>query len=178
MSKEYSNERILEGIKTGNSEILSYVYKKYWHKIIKDIIKLGASEEEAQDIFQVVLHKLHQNLKHKNLTVKYFASYLKKCCISEYYALRKREKIETISDEDLFLDIVDESFEKPDYSYLVYCFNQLQDDCKEILRLRSDKYDYDEISKIMGFQDGKFARLKKYRCTQYFLKIWRDNNER
>src|ERR1044072_2032043 len=58
---QFTDEQFLEGLRSGNSELLSALYKKHYNIVLKLIVNNSGTEEAAQDIYQETVIVLYEN---------------------------------------------------------------------------------------------------------------------
>lgn len=171
----YSDEAILEGIRFRSTAILEYVYEECYPLIKNLVTKNSGDAEDVQDVFQDAMVILYKKMQHEEVILQCtFKTYLYSIC--NHLWLQKLEKskredvayktiasLVDLAEEDL-IEIYDDEAEK----LRIYQrhFVQLEEECKNLLRLHIKKLTAREIADVMGFKTEKFAKVKKFRCKE------------
>ena len=58
---QFTDDQFIDGLRNGNNEILSALYKKYYNIVLKFIVNNSGTEEAAQDIYQETVIVLYEN---------------------------------------------------------------------------------------------------------------------
>ena len=139
----YTVEAILEGLKTSDSEVLQFVYRKYFPSIRFFVIKNSGTNEDAKDLFQEALILIYKKLKEGTLNlVCSFKTYLYSVCRFLWLQiLRKRNVHRELSDNQVFVELevrMEEEFKEQErFRMYQRHFKMLHKDCQEILRLHA-----------------------------------------
>jgi len=176
MSKtHYTDQAILEGIKTRKSVVVEYVYDICYPMIRSMILKNSGSIDDARDIFQDAMVVLFRKLKIEEILLQcsfntYFYSICKHLWLQKLHkrgveATNIKEVIESIElpEEDL-IQIYDDEEEK--YRLYQKHFVRLGSECQKLLSLFLKKSSMREITDIMGFTSEKYTKVRKYRCKE------------
>jgi RNA polymerase sigma factor (sigma-70 family) len=59
----YNSTQILEGLKTKNAEVFRYLYRTYGNMIVRYVRKNSGSDEDAQEMVQVVILEFWQSVR-------------------------------------------------------------------------------------------------------------------
>ncbi len=176
-----NDELIIEMIREGGLErkkVLSNFFKreKLWNTVIQQVIKLGGSTAEAEDVFQEAVIIFDRNIRadkfkgQSNLET-YFIG------IAKWYwiAQRRKKGKETELNPELH-DSEEEShehliFEKDRRNLLNQAIMQLGDRCKLILNLWAQNFSMKEIALQVDFikndlPDEIRAKKEAYRCRK------------
>ncbi|MBQ4819218.1 sigma-70 family RNA polymerase sigma factor [Aquimarina sp. MMG016] len=169
------DQKIINGIKTGNERILKAFYKKNFLSIKMYIIKNSGNKEDAEDVFQDALVVIYQKLRSDSLILN--------CSINTYFygvcknlwrnRLRTKKKAITTNTFIEYHDtntciILDEiEIKEREHLYRKH-FLKLSSSSKEILHLFFEGKSMREISKITGYSEG-YARKKKFEAKKAIL---------
>lgn len=176
--RELSDEALVELIIKEDQELFSEVVKRYQAKLERYIIRLGSSNEQAQDIVQETLIKAFRNLLSFNRKLK-FSSWIYRIAHNEAINLFKKEsKYQKFSFSDWLSEVLpsnsnveEEVMNKLDLEQLKRQLDKLNLKYKEVLVLYYlEEKKYQEISKILKIPISTVGiRLK--RAKQQFKKI-------
>lgn len=181
--KRFSTNKLLEGIQSGDPEILSYIYKIYFPQMRTFVLRNNGSEEEAQDIFQnavVTVYNLAKRGK-LDLTVK-FNTFLLAVGNRMWLRQLKRKgiinfvKIEDGSENDYHEEdyqIEEEVYETMESveknGFYHKAFSKLSRDCQILLRMFYDNVPIPKIAEYFGLKNPEQAKKKKYRCKENLI---------
>ncbi|TSE07884.1 RNA polymerase sigma factor [Aquimarina algiphila] len=168
--KSQRDDKILEGIISGNPFVIKSFYQENLSCIRKHIMTHYGNEEDVKDIFQdamiIIYQKSVLNLLHFNSSLEaYFYGICK-----NLWRNRLRRKHKIIHDTALLEDLLDrlyvsdpQNIEGKDRKdiYQKY-FLKLNDSKRQLLHLSLEGKSTKEISKITGYTEN-YAKKKK--CT-------------
>lgn len=173
----YTVEALLEGLRTSNNEVLSFIYRKYFPEIRFFVIKNSGSDEDAQDVFQESIIIIYKKLRDDVLDLTCsFKTYLYSVCrIVWLKQLEKRKnKSDNFSDNQVFVDLqdgVDEMAEEQErFKLYQKHFQTLHIDCQTILKLFLEKVPLREIASRMNIKSEKYLKKRKYQCKEILVK--------
>ena len=161
-----SDQDILKSIRAGNETTLDNLYKDNYRNLTSMLIKKGASEEEARDIFQDALIVFWQ--KANDLTFELtskISTYLYSVCQNLWRKEIERKKKFSDSDSEEFTE---SQYEQNETIKIVHeCISELGDSCKEILTLYYfDGLSMEQIAVKMGLANSDTAKTKRYKCKK------------
>jgi RNA polymerase sigma factor (sigma-70 family) len=170
----FTNEKIIEGIKQGERATLGYLYSDCYPTIKFLITSNSGNENDAEDIFQDALVIIYQKIIKNDLVLtSSFKTFLYSVCRNLWLQRLDRRAIsvgflekESINNLQEILQI---DFEDPEnLKFRVYQkhFLKLSKDCQKILRLFLDKMPLEDIAEEMGFKTQKYAKTRKYMCKE------------
>lgn len=173
----YTVEAILEGLKTSDSNVLEYVYKKYFPIVRFFVIKNSGTDEDAKDVFQEAIILVYKRLKDGTLDLSCaFKTYLYSVCRLLWLRQLEKRKIrnEVVTDNQVFVQLDDDIeavFEEQE-QFRIYQkhFQLLHKDCQEILRLFLKKVPLKEIAQKMNIKSDKYLKKRKYDCKEALIK--------
>ncbi|MFC2138546.1 RNA polymerase sigma factor [Bacteroidota bacterium] len=172
----YTTSEILEGIKKHDSNVLNFIYNKYYNEIRQFIIKNSGEEEDAKDVFQESIIVLYRQLKKKSLELTCtINTYLFSICKYIWFKQLKKRKPNLNSDYNL-----DEILEYDDEFEVVVAdnekfelyqcyFKKLPEDCQKVLQLYIENKSIKEIAQEMGFTEN-YAKKRKFTCKEFLVK--------
>lgn len=173
----YTVEAILEGLKTSDSKVLEYVYKKYFPIVRFFVIKNSGTDEDAKDVFQEAIILIYKKLKDESLDLNCaFKTYLYSVCRILWLRQLEKKKVrnEVVTDNQVFVqldeDIEELVAEQEQFRIYQKHFQLLHKDCQEILRLFLKKVPLKEIAQKMNIKSDKYLKKRKYACKEALIK--------
>lgn len=186
-SETYSDEEILEGIRTSDRKVLEYIYRKYFKVVKNFVITKSGSEFAAWDVFQDGIYVLYDKIQKNQLELTsafqtFFVAICKHIWLNQ---LRDRNNSELVDINVGELDIfgVDENemiaLNKSNLLFrLMHKYlNELSPECQEMLRLISENYTGAEIVKEMNYSSLSFVYNKRQRCFRKLLEMIKNDTE-
>ncbi len=182
--KLYTINAILKGIREKDNKVLYYIYQESYPAIKKHIINNSGNAQDAKDIFQDAIVIIYNKSKTNDFNLDCdFSTYLYSICKLLWLQELKKKKEEKSNIRELeelqkYQDnIIGSDGESEKYAIYYKYINNLDYDCRKILRLFYDGIKIKEIADIMGYNNEHIARSKKYKCKEKLLKwIRKDPN--
>jgi RNA polymerase sigma factor (sigma-70 family) len=180
---DYTTEAILEGISMSNSDVLNYIYKKFFPAIRTFIEHNNGTEEDARDLFQEAVIVIYRKMKKEPLVLSCnFKTYIYSVCKLLWLKHLERNKDGTeIKSEGVLDNRLDETSQTYDQTerYRLYqkYFEKLSPDCKKVLQLALEKISLKDIADIMGYKSEKDAKKRKFQCKQQLIDSIKSDNE-
>ena len=133
-TSEYSNERIIEGIKNNSNETLEYIYKSYFSKIKKMVWAFRNTALMPEDIFQEGLIRAVVNIQNgkfrgESSFYTYLNSVCRNVCLKELAKHRHSELNSNVEVED-----ESENFEL--FQNLLNVMKRMDDKCRSVIEIR------------------------------------------
>lgn len=187
--KELGSEQILEGIYRNDSQVIQYVYDKYFESIKRFIVNYGGSEEDAWDTFQDGIIVVYEQIKNENLKLKHtFITYFYTICkYSWLKVLRDRdkkyyEKIEesreveklSLSEYEIELDEIIEKEKRVKLYQLNY--QKLSKECQKMLRLMAKGSTIEEITNEFNYKSNGFTYKKRRICKERLIRLIKEDS--
>ncbi|MCX6223200.1 MAG: sigma-70 family RNA polymerase sigma factor [Bacteroidia bacterium] len=173
----YTVEAILEGLKTSDSNVLEYVYKKYFPIVRFFVIKNSGTDEDAKDVFQEAIILIFKRLKDESLDLTCaFKTYLYSVCRILWLRQLEKRKVrnKVVADDQVFIhldeDIEGLAAEQEQFRIYQKHFQLLHKDCQEILQLFLKKVPLKEIARMMNIKSDKYLKKRKYDCKEALIK--------
>lgn len=164
------NNRIIEGLKSGDSNVFDYVYTNNIGNIKTILDKYSIYSIEADDVFQESIMIAINNIKKPNflLTCK-FSTYFYKICenLSLKSYSKNRRIINVGTDYSYFKDVEDMTLELDEICGFEIFINELSKTEKDVIKL----YYYEnmsmvEIAKKLNFKNANTSKTKKYKAMK------------
>jgi len=176
-----SDQEILEGIKTGDDQVIKCLIRIYFPKIKNFILKNKGTINDAEDVLQETLIIIYEKIRKTELKINSkFETYLygigKILWIKELKNRGRSENIETLEDTNVFDAGLFNQLEKRERQkiYRDY-FNKLGDECKRLLQYFFNGMKIKEITQIMGYNSEQHTKNKKYICKKNLIENIRSN---
>ena len=167
-----SNKEYLSGLQTGDQDVLHWIYKNISPKVRYFILKNKGSKEESEEIFQEVLYQLTLRLKSSDIEIhSSFEAYFFTVCKNLWRnELIKKKKWVRNEDETLLYskeELVDSVYDKEErWNLFEEKFQELSDNCKELLNNHFKKVPYDEIVRKFNYSSENVAFQRMFKCKK------------
>jgi RNA polymerase sigma factor (sigma-70 family) len=178
---QYSDDEFIEGLRSGNNEVLKALYKKYFQLVLKFIVNNNGTQEAAQDIYQECIIVLYENVQapefHLHCQLQtYIYSVARRLWLKQ---LKKAGKT-FLMKEDQELDLADVSEDlaqhlqkEANLEKLNESMAQLGEPCQSLIRdFYVNRLSMDEISAKFGYTNADNAKNQKYKCLQRLKKYF------
>jgi len=175
MKKSYSDEAIINGLRSGENLIIEYFNERYKEKVIKYVLSNKGNKQEAEDVYQDSFVKLFQIIMKKEFKLMkslemYFLTIYKNTW-RYYINLKSRHNHTDEFQEELLeepLNSFDE-YEQDQLHKLVWQqYKRLNEDCQTVLDMYYFKRrTMNEIAYEMSYKNEQIAKNKKCRCMDY-----------
>jgi len=175
---EKKDKRLIEGIRKQDERIITEMYTAYFPSVRHYIYRNNGSAEDARDIFHdafvVLLEKIRSNSLDLNCSVK---TYLYAICknlwlkkISAYKAVHIQYG--DLEDTLAGANPINQEFYDINRAYLLYQkqFALMSPTCRKLIQYFLEGYSYQEITKLMNYENEGYARKRKYRCIKLLIK--------
>lgn len=179
MFKSYSDDKIIQGIKQQDSEILNWLYDHYFPDVRRFVTRNSGTQDDAYDIFQEAIIVLYNQIVCDDLDYRtdiksYFLGIGK---IMWRNKLSRTKTHETLEDNILSESDVD-VFNDPAFVNLVNrSLNKLTNEEREVLSMYAQGISYNDIAQIMGYASEVYARRKKYLSKEHLITIIKSDPE-
>lgn len=174
---------LLDGIRSGDDQILKQIFRVYKPPIIKLLIRDGAQVTEAEDIFMTGLEAIHQKLQIDNLILDKatFKTYFTRICLYQWSKVRRRKKFSSSVTMDHLEVLAD--VEDPEDAFLeIDRMNMMQNklmtmstECRQILEWYfSGEKSIQDMARILEISEGN-VRKKKFDCKERLFKLMQND---
>lgn len=179
MKASYTDEQIIQGIKSRENLVLAFLYSEFKEEVINYVIKNKGNKEEAEDIFHDAIVKLYRVIHQTDFVLKKtFDDYFKSICINTWIsAVKTKNKQnstdiipEEIDDTEMvfFYEYRNEQLRKLTWKQ----YQKLNESCKKMLGLYYFKRkQMVEIAYLMDYKNAQIAINKKYKCLEYLKEL-------
>ena len=177
MNKTGSDQRFLEGIRTGDRETINEIYEKYFDSIVNFTLKNSGNIEDAKDLFQDAIMVIYEKTKDPDFRLMYsIHTYLYTICRNIWLKKISRKKIkevtlpeqmELINDINLDEDVTWRLKEK------IYRnqFLNLDDVCQKIITSFLEGKSMEEIAQNLKLSSAAYAKKRKYKCKEKLVQL-------
>jgi RNA polymerase sigma factor (sigma-70 family) len=177
----FTDEQFVEGLRNGNNEILTVLYKKYYHLVLKLIVNNSGTEEAAQDIYQETIIVLYENARKNSFELNcqlqtYIYSVAKRLWLKQLkqngktYLLKEDDELEIV---DVGADLNDYLIKDAEIEKLNQSLSELGEPCATLMQdFYVRKLSMDEIAEKFGYTNADNAKNQKYKCLQRLKKYF------
>lgn len=173
--KQFTDAEYIEGLRTGNGEVLEGLYKKYYPFVLKLILNNNGSQQAAEDIYQETIIIVYENAQRDEFALS--------CQLQTYiYSIAKRLWLKQLRNngktflfkEDEENDIVDVAEEleqheekENDLEKMNRSLAALGEPCATLIKdFYLEKMHMDDIAEKFGYTNSDNAKNQKYKCLQ------------
>lgn len=178
---KYSDEEIIEGIRSDNRDVLNVFYKLNFEMIRQFVSLNGGDEDEAKDIFQeavlIIYHKIKNNSLVLNCKLKtYLYSVSRNLWLKQLD--RKDRNAGKVEDHEEFIslnavEVVDWSEQQEKFLKMRESLDQIGEPCKTLI---NDFYiknlSMNQITEKFGYSGEDSTKTQKYKCMNRLKKIF------
>lgn len=173
--ESFTNDEIIEGIRSQNRDVLRYVYTTYFPDVRKMVVKFGGSVDDAKDLFQESVILIYRKLKQDNIILnRGFHQYILGVCRNVFIEQKSkndlaREKLNQL-DEFNLVDEPEASVIRRNYEYRLYQYHfaNLGRICQEILTMILQKIPVKTIAEKLKTTEG-YIHSRKYKCKEQLI---------
>jgi len=169
--KKYTDQEIIQGLKSGDSYAVKYLAKDYLPVIRYYISKNNGNEEDAKDIFQdalfIIIEKIHNN---EFILQGTLSTYIFAICKNLWLMALDRQKAAKNYELRRLADHMDSDFTE-DGDRVFYenvfrqCFDSMDQVSQKILKMYWMEISPSEIAEKLGYSYG-YVRKKKSECMK------------
>lgn len=183
LPKTREDRELLEGLRSGDNSVISYIYKTCYPSVSHLIIGNKGTEDEAKDIFQEAVMVLYDKVTHENFELSSkLSTFLYAVCRRLWLKqLNKRENSMGTQDSD-GMEIADVESDvqfhidkEHEFAKMDSAMSQLGEPCQTILKdfyIRNKSMN--EICEKFGYTNTDNAKTQKYKCLQRLKKLFFD----
>jgi RNA polymerase sigma factor (sigma-70 family) len=172
---QFTDEQFLEGLRVGDNQVLTALYKKYYNLVLKFIVNNSGSEEHAQDIYQESIIVLFENVQKADFTLNcqlqtYIYSIAKRLWLKQLkklgrtYLLKEEDENELA---DVSTELVEHEQKEEEIERVNRSLIELGEPCASLIRdFYVNKQSMEEIAEKFGYTNADNAKNQKYKCLQ------------
>jgi len=178
---QYTDAEFVGGLRSGDSEILNALYKKYYNIVLKLIVNNSGTEEAAQDIYQETIIVLYENVQKPAFELH--------CQLQTYlYSIAKRLWLKQLKkngrtflfkedDENEVVDVasdLDVYHEKEvEIEKMNKSLASLGEPCQTLITdFYVQRLSMEDIAEKFGYTNADNAKNQKYKCLQRLKKYF------
>lgn len=178
---QFTEDQFIDGLRTGNNEVLSALYKKYYNIVLKFIVNNSGTQEAAQDIYQETIIVLYENVQKPGFELNcqlqtYIFSIAKRLWLKQ---LKKSSKTFLFKEdgENELVDVSEEIAEhlnkEVELDKLTQSLTELGEPCATLIKdFYVHKLSMDDIAEKFGYTNADNAKNQKYKCLQRLKKCF------
>lgn len=178
---QFTDSDFIDGLRTGNSEVLSALYKKYYNIVLKLIVNNSGTEEAARDIYQETVIVLYENAQKPAFELNcqlqtYIYSVAKRLWLKQ---LKKNGKTFLLKEDednevaDVSEDLNEHLNKEDDLEKMNLSLQSLGEPCVTLIKdFYIHKLSMEEIAEKFGYTNGDNAKNQKYKCLQRLKKYF------
>jgi RNA polymerase sigma factor (sigma-70 family) len=170
-TKKYTDQEIIQGLKSGESFAVKYLAREFLPVISYFISKNNGDNEDAKDVFQdalfIIIEKVHRNdfEIHGNLSTYLFAI-CKHLWLTELGRQKAVKNYEMRKESDQIERDFSEAGDRIFYENVFRkCFDTMDDISQKILKMYWSEVSPSEIAETLGYSYG-YIRKKKSECMK------------
>ena len=176
---QFTDDQFIDGLRSGNNEVLSALYKKYYTIVLKFIVNNSGTEEAAQDIYQETVIVLYENAQKPafNLNCQlqtYIYSVAKRLWLKQLkkngktFLFKEEEENEVV---DVSSDLSEHQTKEQEIEKMNRSLEELGEPCATLIKdFYVHKLGMDEIADKFGYTNADNAKNQKYKCLQRLKK--------
>lgn len=180
---QFTDDQFIDGLRSGNNEVLSALYKKYYTIVLKFIVNNSGTEEAAQDIYQETVIVLYENAQKPAFSLNcqlqtYIYSVAKRLWLKQLkkngktFLFKEEEENEVV---DVSSDIGEHQMKELEIEKMNRSLEELGEPCATLIKdFYVHKLGMDEIADKFGYTNADNAKNQKYKCLQRLKKYFFD----
>ena len=175
--KNYSDLKIIDGIRKQDPDLLQYLYDKYYTLIRSMVETNWGDPEDAKDVFQEAIILIYRKMKNETFQLSSsFKTYLYSICWYIWMKERRsREHEGERIDEYKYLENNPESLSVEyelhrQYKLYQQHLKKLPKDCRKILKMYLKEQSPEKIAKKLGLKSENYVKKRKYICKELLSK--------
>ncbi|HTR31851.1 MAG TPA: sigma-70 family RNA polymerase sigma factor [Puia sp.] len=181
----FSDDAILAAIHSNDlDEVIFYIYKQYAELISFNVVTMGGSLQDGEDIFQetvvTFIDLIRKDRFRRDSSIKTFlVSVARNIWLNELKKKKSgdhRARIFETGRGHLDNDVLDNLNQREKREQLLSLMAHLGESCRKMLILYYyDNLSFEEIIRKMGYETEQVARNKKYKCIKELSELIRSN---
>lgn len=180
---QFTDDQFIDGLRSGDNEILTALYKRYYTVVLKFIVNNSGTEEAARDIYQETVIVLYEAVQKPSFELR--------CQLQTFiYSVAKRLWLKQLKrngrtfllkeDDDTELADVNSEIEEHqardlDIERMNRSLTELGEPCATLIKdFYVRRLNMDEIADKFGYTNADNAKNQKYKCLQRLKKYFFD----
>ena len=164
---KYSDETIIQKIKSGDEKILIYLYKDYFKLIKNFILKNSGEEDQVDDILQETIIALWRNVQKPSFLLhSKFSTYVLAITKNIWFKeLKKKSKLIRIDHSNQHSLKTNTPDPPIDQSIILQLVQEMDETCHKLLSyFYFDGMNNNTIAEKLNFANSNTVKSKKYQC--------------
>src|SRR5580692_11497417 len=181
----FSDDAIVAGILSNDlNDIIFYIYRQYAELISFNVVTMGGSLQDGEDIFQetvvTFIDLIRKGKFRGDSSIKTFlVAVARNIWLNELKRKKsgdQRAKIFETNRGHIENDVLENLNQREKREQLLSLMDRLGDSCRKILTLfYYENLPFEEIIGKMGYETEQVARNKKYKCMRELSDLIRNN---
>jgi RNA polymerase sigma factor (sigma-70 family) len=180
---QFTDNQFVDGLRSGNDEVLRALYKKYYNIVLKFIVNNSGTEEAAQDVYQETVIVLYETVKKPEFILNcqlqtYIYSVAKRIWLKQLkkngrtFLFKEEEENEVV---DVTGDLTEHYTKEKEIEKMNQSLALLGEPCATLIRdFYVHRKNMDEIADKFGYTNADNAKNQKYKCLQRLKKYFFD----
>lgn len=176
---QFTDNEFIDGLRTGNNEVLTALYKKYYNIVLKLIVNNSGNEESARDIYQETVIVLYENVQKPAFELNcqlqtYIYSVAKRLWLKQLkkngktFLLKNNDENEVVDVSEDFNDYLNK---ENDIEKMNLSLETLGEPCVTLIKdFYIHQLSMDDIAEKFGYTNADNAKNQKYKCLQRLKK--------
>lgn len=173
------DEDFISGFLEGDPKVLHQLYTKSFHYLERYVLSRGGSKKDVEDIFHNALVILYVKLKEKRIEVQKFDNYLFTVCKNLWKREMSKKRVTNIDVIPLVSEELDKAafyLEQNQWELYKEKFEEITEQCREILRMIFEKKTYAEIVTKYSYNSQLVARQRVFKCKSRLIKLIKEDS--
>ncbi|MCE3260103.1 MAG: polymerase subunit sigma-70 [Bacteroidetes bacterium] len=178
---QLSDSQFLQGLRMGNNEVLTALYKKHYNIVLKLVVNNSGTSDAAKDIYQETLIVLYENARKPGFELNcqlqtYIYSVAKRLWLKQ---LKKNGSTFLIREDDeggiadVSEDISLHQQKESDIEKAAKSLENLGEPCATLIKdFYIQKLSMEAIAEKFGYTNADNAKNQKYKCLQRLKKYF------
>lgn len=174
--RSYTEETLIAGIKSGDENIMEYVYHQYYSMVAHFVKNNQGTENDAEDLYQEGLLVVFQKIR-AGEEIRFLKTYIYSVCRLKWLNLlryRRRHPEQVIDTYEPFEVILEdaETDAMPYQQAMKQALAQLDETCRQILlAFYFEKLSMEEIAQRFQYSKANTAKSKKNKCMDRIRQV-------
>lgn len=180
---QFTDDQFIDGLRSGNSGVLTALYKKYYTIVLKLIVNNSGTEEAARDIYQETVIVLYEAAQKPDFQLHcqlqtFIYSIAKRLWLKQLkkngrtFLLKEDDETEPV---DVGTELQDHVARDLEIEKMHKSLAELGEPCATLIRdFYIHRMNMDEIADKFGYTNADNAKNQKYKCLQRLKKYFFD----
>jgi RNA polymerase sigma factor (sigma-70 family) len=178
---QFTDNDFIEGLRSGETEVLKALYKKYYQFVLKFIVNNSGTEAAAQDVYQESIIVLYENAQKPGFELHcqlqtYIYSVAKRLWLKQ---LKKNGRTFLLKEDDehevadIGSDLNEHYGKEAEIERMNRSLTELGEPCATLIKdFYVFKKSMEEIAEKFGYTNADNAKTQKYKCLQRLKKYF------